>query len=876
MKAPPARLRRLLALVLPAGERAAIVGEMDELYRIRAEREGAAAADSWYRRQVGAFLRARIAGGWRRGTAGAATDRRLRRGAGGRAREGIVHDVRSAWRQMVRRPVGTVVALSVLALGIGGGTAVFSVVDGVLMRPLPFPDSGRLVRIQEVMTESGARVGLAPPAHLLFQSTDLRSLEGTAVVTSGGLDLEGEGDPEHLPVAFVSHGFFELLSVPPRAGRTFTAEEDRAGAPPVVVLSQGLWAQRFGADAGIVGRPIRLGGVQRTVIGVMPRRFDHPSGVAAWLPVSEELQGMEEVWGAMFLEGIGRLRRGAEPGAATAELTSLLRTRPEAARYEAEATSLHDELTAGVRRPLLILLAAVVLVLLVACANVGSLLLARAMERRRELAVRTALGASRRRLATTLLTESLLLAAVAGMVGVLVAYALVPSLLALAPGDLPRASGIGVDTRTLLFAVAATLATGLAAGILPAVRVRPDVVPALKEAGGSHTEGGRSSRARSALVVSQVAVTVVLLTGAGLLAGSFLRLMRQDTGFDPDGLAAVDLSLPTHRYPAEGDLLAFYAELVERAGAVPGIDGVAVSRNLPMAGRNLSAPVLRPGGDPVGRTVHVAATPGYLELMGTRIVRGLSFSRADVQAGRRPAVLSEALARELFRGDDPVGERVVTLFGRDTMEVVGVAENVRFASLRDDPGPVLYRPLSHWPSRGVHLVVRSTLPPAALFPALRTVVADVRPGQPIREMVTMPTLLGRTAARPRFYAVLLTAFAAIALLLSVIGFYGLLLSDLARQRREIGIRLALGAGHRRVAGRIAARAAALAGGGVLLGIIAAVSLGRVVEGLLFGVRARDPATLAAVVIVLLGASLLAALPAMLRASRVDPASELAS
>lgn len=873
MRGPPRRLRRLLALLIPEDERAPVLADMDELHRVRRERQGAAAADRWYRRQVGAFLRARIAGRWRGGVA-QGRRRTMRREGRAAIHEQIGQDALSAWRQMVRHPATTGVALAVLTLGVGASTAVFSIVDGVVMNPLPYPGSERLVRIREVSTENGARMGLAPPAHLLFSGQELGSLEGVAVLTPDGLDLEGAGDPEHVPVANVSHSFFQLLGVPPHVGRTFTEEEDRVGASPVVVLSHGLWAQRFGSEPAIVGRTVRLGGIPRTVVGVMPRSFDFPAGAQAWLPVREHLSGMEDVWGALFLDGVGRLREGTEPAAASAELTSLLRSVPPASGFEAEATSLHDELTADVRRPLLILMAAVLLVLLVACANVGSLVLARAQERRRELAVRAALGASRVRLAMALLTESLLLAVGAGALGALLAYLLLDPLLALAPEDLPRASEIGVDARTLLFALCATLITGVAVGVLPALRIRPDLVPTLKEAGGSHTEGAEGSRARSGLVIAQVAVTVVLLTGAGLLAGSFLRLMRQETGFVPRGLAAVELTLPAHRYATQADLLAFYGEILKEVSRLPGLDDAALTRNLPMAGRNLGAPVFRPAGERLGRTIHVSASPGYFELMGTRILRGRSFTRADVEVGRRPAVVSETLARSLFRGEDPVGKHVVTLFGLDTMEVVGVAEDVRFGSLSEDPGPVLYRPLSHWPSRGVHLVVRSHLPFPTLLPALRGVIGDVRPGQPIKEMVGMHTLLARTAARPRFYALLLSGFGTIALALSALGFYGLLLSDLARQRREIGIRLALGADVGRVARRIVGRALALTGAGILIGMGAALALGRLVEGLLFGVHARDPATLAGVVLVLLAVSFVATLPAVLRATRVDPATEL--
>lgn len=884
MSRPPAGSRRLLALVAPEEDRATVLADMDELYRLRLERDGRAPADRWYRRQTRRFLRARVTACWPGRRRAARSGRRagnLRKpvagpvgGSGDGLPDRILRDVRFTWRQMARQPAATLVAVSVLALGVGTSTAVFSVVDGVVMSPLPFPDPDRLVTVQEVRLESGIAAGLAPPAYRLFDRSDLRSLEGLTVISSGGQDLEGVGESDHIPVTTVGHAFFRLMGVPPRMGRGFTAGDEGAGAPPVAVLSHGFWESRFGGDPSVVGGTIRLGGELRTVVGVAAPGFDFPSGTRVWIPA--DLSDMEDVWGATFLDAVGRLREGAEPPDASLELTALMERVPEAAGWGARALSLHEQLTAGVRKPLIVLLGAVLLVLLVACANVGGLLLARAMGRRRELAVRRALGASRKRLVMGLLTEGLLLAGVAAVLGAALAHLTLDALLALAPMDLPRASDVGVDGRVLLFALGVTLLTGLAVGLLPALRVRVDVVDDLKEGPGSHTGAEKGSRARSLIVVAQVAISVVLLTGFALMARSFLHLMEQETGFDTDGLATVELTLPAHRYESREALLATYRELSEAVRGIPGVETAAITRNLPMGGRNLGAPVMRPGHEHIGRVVHVSATPEYFEAIGTDIVLGRPFTPADVEESRRPAVVSETLARTLFGAEDPLGREVVTLLGMDTMVVVGVAQDVRFASLDEDPRPILYRPLTDWTSRGIHLVVRSPLPPAGLFPALREAVRTVHAGQPVKEMATMSTLLGRTVARPRFYALLLAAFAGVALFLSALGFYGLLLSDVARQRREIAIRLALGAGAGRVALGIAGRGLLLTMAGACLGVAGALLSGRFIESLLFGVPPRDPRTLAGVILVLLVVSLLVTVPAVIRASRVDPVRELAS
>jgi len=779
-------------------------------------------------------------------------------------------ELRFAWRQLVARPGTTAIALAVLALGIGSGTAVFSVVDGVVLSPLPYPQPERLLHVTLVDVEQRNELPVAPPAYLLWSADSRRTVEGVAALTSNGMDLVGAAEPEHVEAAAVGHRFFDVMGVRPAHGRGFLADEDRAGGAPVVVLSHALWSGRFGGEPSLAGRTVRLGGVAHAVVGVMPADFDFPAGSDVWVPLGPVIEGMEDVWGALFLDAVVRLRPGVAAEEARAELASVLAAVPDAARWEPVLTPLRERLVGDVRAPLLLLLGAVALVLVVACANVGGLLLARAAGRGRELSLRAALGAGRGRLAMGLLAESVLLAAAAGALGVGAAVLALDAVVTLAPGDLPRGAEIAVDARVLAFGLGATLLTGLVAGALPAVRVRPDVAGALRE-GEGQTAGRAAGRTRTLLVTGQVAVTVVLLAGAALLGRSFLRLMSQDVGFDARGVAAVELDLPGHAYPDDASLLRAYGELRDAAARIPGVEEAALTRNLPLAGRRLGAPVRREDVDASAGATHVSATPGYLELMRTTVVRGRSFTEADVAEGRPVAVLSESLARSLFGPVDPVGRSVTTMFGNESMEVVGVVRDVRHASPGTEPGPVLYRPLSHWTSRGVHVVVRSSLPPGMLLPALRQAVRSVDPQQAIVEVVTLDTLLSRTVARPRFYAALLASFAGVALLLSMLGFHALLASFVHQRQREIGIRMALGASAGRVRRMVVGRGLALTAAGLVAGMAGVLALHRVVEGLLFGVGSTDVPTLAAVVVLTLATGAAAAYPVARRATRTDPA-----
>ena len=601
----------------------------------------------------------------------------------------------------------------------------------------------------------------------------------------------------------------------------------------------------------------------------MPAGFDFPEGTDAWLPLRPVLENMEEVWGAAFLDAVARLRPDATPEDARAELRAHL-SGSEGAEWDVGVHPLSARMTDAVSGPLMMLLGAVVLVLLAACANVGGLFLTRALGRRRELAVRTAIGAGRARLARTLLLESLLVAGAAGAMGVFASFVALDALMVLAPGDLPRGEQVGVNARVLAFAVSATLLTGLIAGSLPALRLGHPAIAALREGEGQTTDRS-AGRLRAVLVAGQLAAMVLLLTGASLLGRSFLRLISQPMGFDPRGLSAIEIELPAHRYPDDAALSAAYRALRDAAAAIPGAEATAVTRNLPLAGRRFGAPVRRPETQRSVGTVHVAATPGYLELLRASVVSGRSLTENDVAEGRRAAVVSESFVRALFGDEDPIGRTVVTMFGNEPLEVVGVVRDVRHASPGQDSGPMLYRPLDHWTSRGVHVVVRSGRPAAEVLTAIREAARRVDPELAVIESTTVSELLSRTVARPRFYALLLGGFAAFSLLLSVLGLHGMLATLVLGRRREIGIRLALGADRRRVSHWVTHQVLALCTIGLGVGFALWFALRGVVEALLFEVGVADGVSLALVVTLTLLTAAATAYPHARRASRVDPA-----
>ncbi|HEX7049880.1 MAG TPA: ABC transporter permease [Longimicrobiales bacterium] len=792
--------------------------------------------------------------------------------------ETLFHDLRYALRSLRKAPGFAGVAVLTLALGIGANTAIFSVVDGVLLRPLPYPEPDRLVSFVEAGSYKGA---------FLEYRERAESFEAIAAYTPGqAFSLTGRGEPVRLEGAVVSAGLFSVLGAKPLLGRTFLPGEDEAGREPVVVLSHGLWQQRFGADPGIIGEEVRLDGIARTVVGVMPPGFRFPSAsTQLWVPASIRAADPIDLWGMSVGTTIARLRPGVTLEEARTEVRTLEpRMRelfpwdmPEDYGRNATVVPLRDRIVGDVRPMLLVLLGAVGFVLLIACANVANLLLARATTRRRELAVRVALGAGRRRLMRQLLTESVMLAALGGIVGLFLAFWGVELLVAGLPADTPRLAGIGIDGRVLGFTAALTFATGLVFGVLPALRAsRSEPHDALKE--GGRTATGARTRLSAALVVTEIALAVVLVTGAGLLIRSFWRLLRVDPGFRVENVVAATVAPPTFRYADGAARRAFYQELLGRLEALPGVTGAGITDRLPFGGRNYGSVFViegRPdpatqGGDWPLADIAATISADYLRTMGIRVLRGRGFTPADRADAPGVVLINQALARRYWPDEDPIGRRIRGPGSVPWLTIVGIVDDVAYNRLADTDLPAFYMPLLQHGPEVVSVVVRSTADPATLAANLRAVVASIDEDTPVSDVRAMAQRVSDSLGRPRFTMLLLTAFAAAALILGAVGIYGVIAYAVSQRIHEIGIRMALGARAGDVLGMVVRQGAALAMIGIAVGLLAAFATTRLLAGLLYGVGATDAATFLAVPL-LLGAVALAAswIPAR-RAARVDP------
>lgn len=786
----------------------------------------------------------------------------------------LIRDLRYAVRVLGKNPGFLFFTVAILALGIGANTAMFSVVRGILLRPLPFAAPDRLAMLWETHgNDQGMRV--SPPTFLDWQRGQ-RSFEGLVATSEDAFVLTGLGEPRELTATSVSHGFFDLLGWTVEVGRAFRADDDVVGAERVVILSHGLAVQLFGTPAAALDRTLTLTGNAYRVVGVAPARFDYPAGTALWSPLIPALgAGALSARGAHFLLALGRLRPGVTLAQASAELARISGgVNDYQGEYGARATSLQEEITGQVRPALLILLGAVGFVLLIACANIGSLLLARASSRSREIAIRAALGASRGRLAGQFLAESLVLAVGGGVLGTVVAAWGITGIMGLSPTELPRRGDVGLDAAVLAFTAAITLLTGLLVGVLPALRgSRLNLGQSLKEHGPA-TGGVSTQRLRGALIVAEVVLSVVLLTGAGLLLRSFIAMTTVDPGFQPDGITTFRIALPTYRYPDTAARLGFFQQLLERTRALPGVTSAGLTRNLPVSGSSMTSPALiegqerEPGSEP---TQASAVTPGYFRAMGIRLMRGRTFTAGDRSGNTPVAIVDEAFVRRYLKGEDPIGKRARTMFGQPVLrEIIGVVADVKHAGLTADAPPFFYTPLAQDPAGAGVLVVRSSRPATAVMDGVRAIVRQIDPQQPLGEIATMRNLLSRSVARPRFYTELLTGFAAAALLLAGLGFYAILASTVAQRRHEIGVRLALGARTRDILALTLGHGLLLTALGLALGIPTALGMTRVLRGLLFHVGPTDPVTFVMVSLSLGMVALAASYVPARRALRTDP------
>ncbi|HET9982737.1 MAG TPA: ABC transporter permease [Longimicrobiales bacterium] len=801
--------------------------------------------------------------------------------------EDLLRDVRLAARLLVRAPGFTVVAVLTLALGIGANTAIFSVVRPILFESLPYPGAERIVMVWERgLDGEKTNTGFATYADVARES---RSFEAVAAVRDWLPTVTGRGEPERLDGQRVSWTYFRVLGVAPALGRGFDAAEDAPGAERVVVLSHGLWRSRFGGDAGIVGRKVTLDGSPWTVVGVMPAGFENLLDPKArlWAPLRYDASLAWACRTCRHLRAVGRLRQGVAVGAAAREMDALsarvVSEHPtEYPRAGFRLVPLREEVAGGVRPVLLAVLGAVALVLLLACANVMNLLLARAAQREAEFSIRTALGASRGRLVRQLLAESLLLALVGGAASMAVAVPGVRALVAISPAGLPRLDAIRVDARAAGFAFALTTLVGVLFGLLPAlVAGRGELNERIQR--GTRRIAGTSRRLRGALVVAEVALALVLLVGAGLLLKSVSRLLAVSPGFDAHGLLTVQVQTSGPRFADDTATHAFFDRVLEGVRAVPGVESAALTSQLPLSDdfdqygvHSESWSRANPEQDPSAH--RYAVSDGYLQTMGIPLVRGRALTARD-RADAPPVVLiNESFARRGWPGEDPIGQRV--RMGSATegawRTIVGIVGDVRQVSLAAEQPDAIYVPEAQWPfaDGALTLVVRTRGDAAALLPALRRAVHAVDKDQPITRVATMERLVADSAAQRRFALLLFGAFAAVAVALAGAGLYGVLAGGVVERMREIGVRAALGASRAEIVAMVVRRGLALTTVGLVLGLAAALAATRLLDGLLFGVSASDPLTYAGVAGVLVLAALVACWVPASRAARVDPASTL--
>ncbi|MDX6576147.1 MAG: hypothetical protein QOE96_2100 [Blastocatellia bacterium] len=805
--------------------------------------------------------------------------------------ETLLRDVRYGIRSLLKRPGFTAIALITLALGIGANTAIFSVVNAVLLRPLPYVEADRLFVPWGSRGDTKNHTVVSYPDFVDWQ-TQTKTLEQVAAYNSSGTLLrEGDGDPELIYGAAVSADLFPMLKVTPVLGRPFTRADDQPKASPVIVLGYALWQRRFNADPNIVGRQIRIGSTSVTVLGVMPEGFRFPARAdkTEFLrPLAATIGERTERRNSYSLRVIARLRPGVSAAAAESEMRAIgahleQQYPDEGFRLGARLISLHEEFTWGSRTPLLVLLGAVGFVLLIACANVANLLLARAASRHREMAIRAALGAGRRRVVRQLLTESLVLSLVGGALGLLVAWWGIHLLLAASPLDIPRLKEVGLDRSVLAFTAIVSILTGVIFGLAPALQAsRADLQDALKE--GGRTAGGTAtrSRMRAVLVVIEVALSLVLLVGAGLLARSFLLLSDVRPGFEPERLLTTNVSLAQSKYPQPEQQQAGFAEIVRRAGAIPGVEAAAVIYPLPFGGDSnantfliAGRPVPRPEDKPVSN--HRVISPDYFRALNIPLSRGRAFDGRDTRHSPSVIIVNEHLARRFFAGTEALGQHIIIEGERGDngqppeREIIGIVGDVRHESLDAESGSEYYVPYTQDSEPLMSLVVRSSADnPISLAGSVREVIKQMDKDQSVAAIQPMTKLIAESVARRRFNAMLTGLFAVVALLLASVGIFGVLNYTVAQRTQEIGLRVCLGAQTRDVLRLVLGQGVRLILFGLGLGLAASFALTRVLAVMLFGVTPTDPLTFVVVSCLLAGVALLACYLPARRATKVDP------
>ena len=801
----------------------------------------------------------------------------------------FLQDLRFGARMLRKNPGFAIAAIFTLALGIGGNTAIFTITSSVLLKALPYHSPQQLISL-DAQTKDGQ-------SHCCslnrFDSVHDRSqsFSGVVAAANDNFNLTGRGEPLQAPSARVSADFFQVLGVTPQVGRFFLPEEGQPAGKPVIVISDTLWHSRFGGDPNILSQTVALDGTPYNIIGVLPAGIQFPFLAPAdvWTPRYFEhslftTQRLRQ--GVGYLTIIGRLRQGVSREQAVAEMNVLHQqyhqenpTAPDAdPGLSMVVTDLQDSVVSDIRGKLLMLSGAVGVVLLIACANVASLLLSRALSRRKEMAVRAALGAQRGALIRQLLTESVLLALAGGVLGLGLSWAATRYFATLGNNNLPQGMPIAMDTRVLLFMVAISVLTGILFGIFPALQLsRTNVNETLRDEGRGSTGGHRRVQLRGLLVMGQVALSLVLLIGAGLLVRSFSRLLRVDPGFDPQNVLTMNVSLPTVKYADAQKQVAFFDELTRRVSALPGVRSTAISAALPLVPKRIT-PVLPEGQPEVPLAerpfiIIEATSPAWFKTMRVPLQAGREFTDADKAGSPNVVIVNQALARRYWPNQNPIGKHIV--MGRQpASEVIGVAVDVKNRSLALDPQVQLYFPFSQIPWGNMNLLIRTATDPHGMVSAVRAQIAAIDSDQPVTSIQTVDELMDGSRAQPRFILMLLGVFSAAALVLAIIGIYGVLAYSVAQRRQELGIRLALGAEKSDILRLVVGYGLTLAGAGIVIGLVFALALSwvmaSVLSGVLYKISARDLTTFAIAPLVFLLISLLASYLPARRATQVDP------
>ncbi|MCI0489552.1 MAG: ABC transporter permease [Blastocatellia bacterium] len=795
--------------------------------------------------------------------------------------ETLLKDLRYAVRMMLKRPTVTIIAAFALAAGIGANSAIFSVVNAVLIRPLPYESPDQLVMVWETRRNRGTIRNSVAPLDFYDWRDQNQAFQRVAAFAYSNFNLMAENQPERVLGVRTSADSFETLAVKPFLGRAFSPEEEKLGNNHVVILSHGFWQDRFNSDSTIIGKTMVIDGETHIIVGVLPLDFRFPLDTEdpeLWTPLALDEDEMGR--GNHFLRVIARLKPGATHDFAQSDMDAITgrleQQYPDSnANHGAYVAPLHDEIVGDVRPALLLLLGAVGFVLLIACANVANLMLARATARQREVAIRAALGAARFRIVRQFLTESLLLALAGGGLGLLLALWGVDLLIAFGPQDIPRLNEVSLDYRVLGFTLTISLLSGLIFGLVPALQTsKPDLNESLKEGGRSSAVGAGRRRLLNLFVVSEVALALVLLIVSGLLIKSFLRLQDVKPGFDPDNLLTMGISLPESKYAETARQTAFYRELVQRVETVPGVEAAGVIRPLPFSQSNMSLSFSIEGRPPASPGERTSAnwrtiSPDYFRTMRIPLLKGRAFTERDVQGSPYAIIINETMARLYFSGEDPISRRMTIGYDDITCEIVGIAGDVKLL-LDGEQKPEMYTPCQQTPWPSISLVIRTASDRPDVVAAVRNQVQSLDRELPVYSIKTMNERLADSIAQPRFNMLLLGLFAFIAVALATVGIYGVMSYSVSQRTHEMGVRMALGARAGDVLKLVLSQGMKLTLAGIAMGIVGAYGLTRIMSSFLFGVSDKDPTTFAAVSLLLIAVAALACYIPARRATRVDP------